>query len=139
MSKAAAPAPAPAAAASGTPPLLPPLLPPLANTTGAGVGAQGMTSAAPHHVAWSAQPSQFARFQKQGSDSMIVVVQAPQVSVLGASKQHPTKPNSWPGCGCGAGCGAGVGAGDGACGDTSLSPHHFPPQLETPVSQLERE
>ena len=67
---------------------------------------------------------------------MIVVVQAPHVSALGASKQQPTN-SFWPGCGCG--CGAGVGFGVGANGDTSLSPHHFPPQLETPVSQLERE
>ena len=64
---------------------------------------------------------------------MIVVVQAPHVSALGASKQQPTKPNPSCDCGVGCGCGAGVGAGDGACGDTSLSPHHLPLQS---VSQL---
>ena len=64
---------------------------------------------------------------------MIVVVQAPHVSELGASKQQPTKPNPSCDCGVGCGCGAGVGAGVGANGDTSLSPHHLPLQS---VSQL---
>jgi len=93
-----------------------------------------MTSAVPHHVAWSAQPSQFARFQKQGSDSMIVVVQEPHVSLLGSSKQQPTKPNPSCDCGVGCGCGAGVGAGVGANGDTSLSPHHLPLQSSSQLA-----
>ena len=67
---------------------------------------------------------------------MIVVVQAPQVSVLGASKQQPTKPSPSCDCGVGWGCGAGVGAGVGANGDTSLSPHHLPLQSS---SQFARE
>ena len=61
---------------------------------------------------------------------MIVVVQAPQVSALGASKQQPTNSLSWPGCGCGAGVGFGVGAN----GDTSLSPHHLPLQSSSQLA-----